>query len=224
MGKLSHRFEMALKHTNRWRTSWWPKRRRTWPLQAAHCRVHFRAWALAVLLSLAAVAPSWPQAGPSVEYQVKAAFLLNFAKFVEWPPGAFQSEEAPIILCVFRHDPFGSALDGIIGGKTINRREIQARRINALPDLKSCHLVFVSDREAKRLSEILNSLKGASALVVGESEGFADRGGGFQFYLEDNKVRFRANVDALRRANLTVSSKLLALARIVRDQDHPKGS
>lgn len=163
------------------------------------------------------------QANLPNEYQVKAAFLYNFAKFVEWPPEAFQSEKAPVTFCVFGHDPFGSALDEVIRGKTINSRELLVRRTNELPDLKACHLVFVSGRENQRQSEIINSLKGSSALVVGESEDFAERGGGIQFFLEENKIRFSVNVDAVQRAGLKVSSKLLSLARIVRDEGHPKG-
>jgi YfiR/HmsC-like len=195
--------------------------RRTRSLRASPVRLC--ATALAALIALVGATPTWAQASPSVEYQVKAAFLLNFAKFIEWPPNVFQGEKTPIAVCIFRYDPFGSALDDIIRGKTINNREVLARRIAELPDLKSCQLVFVSDREDKLLSEILNSLKGASALVVGESEGFAERGGGVQFFLEDNKLRFAVNVDAVQRAHLTVSSKVLALARIVHDQGHPKG-
>jgi YfiR/HmsC-like len=193
-------------------------------VHAAHCRVQFYAMALAALLSLAHTTPTRAQASPSVEYQVKAAFLLNFAKFVEWPSDTFQSEKAPIILCVFRHDPFGSTLDEIIRGKTINNREVSARRINELPDLKACQMVFVSNGEDKRLSEVLNSLRGASALVVGEGENFAEHGGGIQFFLEDNKLRFAVNVDAVQKARLSVSSKLLALARIVHDSGHPEGN
>jgi hypothetical protein len=199
-------------------------RRETGSLQAVHRRVQFCATTLATLLSLAAATPTRAQASPSVEYQVKAAFLFNFARFVEWPSDGFQGEKDPIILCVFRYDPFGSALDEIIQGKTINKREVMARRVNELPDLKTCQLVFVSQREEKRLSEVLSSLTGASALVVGESDGFAERGGGIQFFLEASKLRFAVNLDAIHRARLTVSSKLLALARIVHDQDHPKGS
>lgn len=215
---------MTVSDTNRLRASLRQRRRRTRSLHTLHFRVPFCAPALAALLSLAAANTTWAQASPSVEYQVKAAFLFNFAKFVEWPSGAFQSEKAPIVLCVFRHDPFGSALDDIVRGKTINNREVLARRITELQDLKSCQLVFVSDRDDQRLSEILNSLKGVSALVVGESDGFAERGGGIQFFLEDNKLRFAVNVDVLQRVRLTVSSKLLTLARIVHDQDHPKGN
>jgi YfiR/HmsC-like len=192
-------------------------------VQAPHRRVQFYATALAALLSLAYTTPTRAQASPTVEYQVKAAFLLNFAKFIEWPPDVFKNDTAPITFCVFGHDPFGSALDDILLGKTINKREILARRIKELPDLKACQLVFVSDTEDKQMSEIINSLKGSSALTVGESKDFAERGGEIQFYMEENKVRFSANVDAVQRARLIVSSRLLALARIVHDQGHPNG-
>jgi hypothetical protein len=159
-----------------------------------------------------------------VEYQVKAAFLFNFAKFIEWPDKAFQGEKGTISVCVFRYDPFGGALDEIIRGKVIGERVVQAKRITELGELKACQIVFVSAREEKRLQEILNSVKGTSALVVGESEDFAARGGGIQFFVEANKLRFAVNVDAMQRAQLRVSSKLLALAKISHDQEQAKGN
>lgn len=165
-----------------------------------------------------------PEDTPSVEYQLKAAFLLNFAKFVDWPPDAFPNEKTPINLCVFRHDPFGVALEEVIREKAINNRGLLAQRINDLGDLKTCQLVFVSDSEGRQLPQILSSLKGASVLVVGESTDFAERGGAVQFFIENNKLRFAINVDAIHRAHLQASSKLLALARIVHDNGHPKGS
>jgi len=189
-------------------------------LRSARSRI--RACTVAFLAVTGAI-PTRPQAAPSVEYQVKAAFLFNFAKFVEWPQDAFQSDKAPISLCLFRHDPFGGALDEVIREKAINNHELQARRINDLAQLKACQLVFVSQKEEGQLPEILTSLKGASALVVGESADFAERGGAVQFFLENNKLRFAINVDAIQRARLQASSKLLALARIVHDKDHPKG-
>jgi len=199
--------------------------RATKTLRPAHCVVQLCALAVAALLSLGGTTSARAQDNPSVEYQVKAAFLLNFAKFIEWPPNTFQNERSPMTVCVFGYDPFGSALDEIIRGKNIENHELLARRINEVPDLKKgCQLVFVSAREEKRLPEILNNLKGVSALVVGESENFAERGGGIQFYLENNRMRFVINVDAVQRAHLTVSSKLLALARIVHDPGHPKGN
>lgn len=186
-------------------------------------RLRVRVCAMVLLLSSASV-PLSSQSAPSVEYQVKAAFLFNFAKFIEWPTDAFPDEKTPITVCVFRYDPFGGALDDVIRGKTINNRELAVRRITGLPDLKGCQLLFISDREDKLLDEIEKNVKGASILVVGEGPEFAERGGSVQFFLEQNKLRFAINVDAVQRARLQVSSKLLALARIVHDSGHPKGS
>jgi hypothetical protein len=180
----------------------------------------FPGYAVRINTELAARSES----SPSMEYQVKAAFLLNFAKFIEWPPNVFESEKTPISVCVFGYDPFGRALDDLTRGKNINSRVLLARRITELQDLKACELVFVSEKEGKRLPEILHNLKGTSALVVGEGEDFAELGGGIQFFLENNRLRFAVNVDAVQRAHLTVSSKLLALAKIVHDQGPPGGN
>lgn len=197
---------------------------RTKLLRAAHRGMRLCALSVAAFLGLAGQTSTRAQNSSPVEYQVKAAFLLNFAKFIQWPSNIFQDEKTPITVCVFRYDPFGNALDEIIRGKNVNNRELLARRINDLPELSACHLVFVSAREEKRLPEILNSLKGTSALVIGEAGGFAEHGGGIQFFLEDNRLRFAVNVDAVQRARLTISSKLLALARIVHDQGDQKGT
>jgi len=184
----------------------------------------FCALAAAALLVLGAATSASAQDSPSVEYQVKAAFLFNFAKFVDWPLNSFPDEKTPITICIFRYDPFGSALDDIIRGKNIDNRPFVKRRIDDIGELKACQIVFVSAREDKLLSDILNNLKGTSALVVGESENFAERGGEIQFYLENNRMRFTVNVDAVQRARLSISSKLLTLAKIVHDPEHPKGN
>lgn len=176
------------------------------------------------MLALASATPAMAQSSAPIEYQLKAAFLLNFVRFVAWPPAALENEKTPITVCVFKYDPFGSALDEVIRGKSINNHEVQVKRTNELLQLQGCQLIFVSEREENRLAEILASLKGASALVVGEGEDFAERGGAIQFFLENNKLRFAVNVDAISRARLQASSKLLALARIVHDAGHPKGS
>jgi len=215
---------MTSNHTNRLLGSFWLRRRGTRSLRAVHYHVQFCVMALALFIAVTDMIPIWAQVNQSVEYQVKAAFLYNFVKFVDWPPDAFQSEKSPITLCVFRYDPFGSALDEVIAGQTLNNRRLLVQQINKLPDLKACQLVFVSDREDKHLPEILDSLEGASALVVGEGEDFAEHRGGIQFFLENKRLRFAVNVDAIQRARLKVSSKLLALARIVHDGRHPKGA
>lgn len=187
-------------------------------------RAWFCAIALVALLGVPGGTLIWGQASPPVEYQVKAAFLFSFAKFVEWPAEAFLNEKTPITLCVFGHDPFGGALDEIVRGEAINHREVLVRRINELPGLNSCQLIFVGNREDKRLSELLNSLRGASVLLVGETEGDAEAGMVIQFFSEGNQLRFAVNVDAMQRTKLSVSSKLLALAKIVHNGGHPKGN
>ncbi|MGH9774943.1 MAG: YfiR family protein [Candidatus Acidiferrales bacterium] len=151
------------------------------------------------------------------EYQVKAAFLYNFAKFVDWPSDAFVSDTAPINLCVIGQDPFGDALDDAVRDKSIGRHKLVIRRTKKLDDEKACQIIFLSDSESKRLPEVLRSVSGASTLLVGERQAFAEQGGVIAFLLEDNKVRFAINVDAAERARLKISSKLLALATIVHD-------
>jgi len=152
------------------------------------------------------------------EYELKAAFLFNFAKFIEWPPGAFLDPKSPMILCTFNDDAFGVVLDEIVRAKTINGRAIVVRQMKKAEALTACQVVFVGAAENKRLSELLEGLKGSTTLFVSDIPGSAERGGGIEFYLEDNKMRFSINVDAVQRAHLAISSKLLTLAKIVHDQ------
>jgi hypothetical protein len=160
------------------------------------------------------------QAAPQAptEYQIKAAFLYNFVKFVEWPPETLPGNRAPIVVAVLGKDPFGSALDDVILGKVVDGHPIQILRTNSMQDLKACQIAFISPSEVKRLPEILVGLRGSSVLTVGEADHFAQLGGMIQFTLEGNKVRFAINVDAAERARLKVSSKLLSLATVVHDE------
>jgi hypothetical protein len=175
------------------------------------------------MLAIPAVRSAAGDAGSPTEYELKGAFLLNFARFIEWPAEAFPSDKTAFSICVFGADPFGAALDDIARGKTINNRELIIRRSNKPAEVKTCQLLFVGDADTKRLPELLENLKGTSVLVIGEIDGFAQRGGGMQFFMENGKVRFLVNVDAVQRAGLKVSSKLLALAQIVHDETHSKG-
>ncbi|HEX2711650.1 MAG TPA: YfiR family protein [Candidatus Acidoferrales bacterium] len=163
---------------------------------------------------------AWAQSEPPPEYQIKAAFLYNFAKFVEWPADAFADPHAPLVLGIVGEDPFGSVLDKLVLDKTVNGRGLLIKRLKHGPDLRNCHILFVSSSERKRVAQILESLQGASVLTVGETQRFAQSGGVIDFILEENKVRFEINSDAAARARLNISSKLLALARIVTDQLH----
>jgi hypothetical protein len=108
-------------------------------------------------MSYSAACPSWlfSQSTGTSEYEVKAGFLYNFAKFVQWPPDAFHDESGPITLCIFGRDPFGDALDNIVRGKIIGGRSFSIRRTNKLDALKNCQLIFMSTDEAVRLKEML---------------------------------------------------------------------
>ncbi|HYM10026.1 MAG TPA: YfiR family protein [Bryobacterales bacterium] len=174
---------------------------------------------------LFALAASWILSGQggnpappaaSLEYQVKAAFLYNFAKFVEWP--ADKPGGGPFVVGVLGKDPFGAALDQAFGGKTINGRAPQIWRITGVAEARQCQILFVSSSEAKRLPEILGTLRSASVLTVSEIEDFAESGGMIRLRTEENKVRLEINVDAATQAGIRISSKLLALARVVRGE------
>ena len=150
------------------------------------------------------------------EYRLKAAFLYNFAKFIDWPSDSFPDSASPIMLCVLGSDPFGSALAETLEGKTVRARPLVIRRFQQVEDVQTCHILFVGRSEEKRLAQTLERLQGSAVVTVGEMEGFARVGGIINFFTEHDKIRFEINVGAAERAGLSISSKLLNLARIVR--------
>ncbi len=180
---------------------------------------------LGILLAILGMASNWTstadaQAGDadSSEYLIKAGFIYNFAKFVEWPSAAFSQPDSPIVIGVLGADPFGNFLDRIVEDKKIGARGFVVRRYKwgkDLKDLKDCKILFVSASERTHIDEILLSVKGLPILTVGETPGFAERGGVIRFTLEDNRVRFEVNVDAAHQADLNISSRLLTLAKII---------
>ena len=183
------------------------------------------AW-MAVLGLLAAglaMAPrACPQSSAPSEYQLKAAFLFNFAKFVDWPDASFSSPQAPFTVCVLGKDPFGHFLDDALENKRIGTRTLAVERLKDKSEARHCQLVFVSTSEADKLPAIIEAVRGASVLLVGETPDFASSGGIIQFTFEDGRVRFLINSDAADRASLRLDSKLLALATVVHE-GHAKG-
>ena len=173
--------------------------------------------ALIVMIAICVVASGAPDthAEPPREYQIKAAFLYNFAKFVEWPTEALIDPNAPIILGVLGKDPFGGALESI-KGKSVKGRKVAIRRFKGMQDLKFSHILFVSSSEKKRLAQIMRTIKDWSVLTVGDMEQFTEAGGIINLIIERNRVRFEINLNAAERAGLKLSSKLLKLAKIVR--------
>jgi hypothetical protein len=150
------------------------------------------------------------------EYQVKAAFLFNFAKYVDWPPQAFADATAPLVIGLVGADAIGDDLAKTIAGRSVNNRPLTVQRLPADADFKGCHLLFVGAAERHRQAEILGKVKGASILSVGEADNFLEQGGVMNFVKRDNRIRFQVNLDAARQAQLNVSSKLLGVAESIK--------
>jgi hypothetical protein len=166
---------------------------------------------LGILLLSGARAQS-PAAG---EYQVKAAFLFNFAKFVEWPPTSFPDASAPLRICVFGRDPFGEELRNITSEKTVNGRKLEVNQVVDLQLARTCHIIFIASSETAQLKRILESLRGTNALTVSDAKGFTEQGGMINFVLENDRVQFEVNRKAAEQAGLKISSKLLSVAKVV---------
>jgi hypothetical protein len=157
-------------------------------------------------LKLSAQTPTSP------EYQVKAVFLFNFAQFVDWPPKAFPEAQTPLVIGVLGEDPFGTYLDETVRGEKVKDRPLVVQRYRRVGEIKTCHVLFISRSETDRLEQILASVKGRNILTVGDAEDFALRGGMIQLVTEKNKIRMRINLEAVKAAGLTISSKLLRVA------------
>jgi hypothetical protein len=147
------------------------------------------------------------------EYQVKAAYLYNFAKFVEWPSAAFSTPDAPLVIGVYGEDPFGPALDALVRDKTVKGRRCVIRRSVRMRDLRSSHVVFVGASQ-EPAAQALKELEGTSVLVVGEHADLLENGGMVLFSVDDGRVVFTIHVGAAAKAHLTISSQLLRLARV----------
>jgi hypothetical protein len=174
----------------------------------------FSFCSLTALLWMLAIGLDWrvfAQDQPS-EYQIKAAFLFNFAKFVEWPPDAFKETNSPIVIGVLGENVFGNSLAATIRDKTVNDRHFEFKTFNSPAEATNCHILFVSPRLKESLPNVVAGLHNASVLTVGETDDFIKAGGMVNFLIEDNKIRFQINDDAAKKAGLKISSKLLALA------------
>jgi len=148
------------------------------------------------------------------EHQVKAAFLLNFTKFVEWPQAAFGDEHSPITICVLGEDPFGGALDQIVEGEVVDGRRVIVRRLKEPPAAKQCQVLFVSP-VIKDVSQILSTVRPGILTVGEEGDHFLRDGGVISFVIENRHVRFDINQSAAENEGLKLSSRLLRVARSV---------
>ena len=151
------------------------------------------------------------ESAPS-EYEAKAAILLNFVRFTDWPPEAFTSAEAPFVIGVVGKDPFGATLDRTFSGKSVKGRSFVVKRLTTDQNLKACHVLFVSPSEKRRQRDLLDKLRGASVLTVGDTYDFRDHSGVVQFVPRDKSVGFNINLNAAKAGRLHISSNVLRQA------------
>jgi hypothetical protein len=154
----------------------------------------------------------------SEEYRLKLAFLYNFAKFVDWPADAFPSPQAPLKLCIVGRDPFDSELKQQLSERSVNGHPYVIQSLRVGDELTGCHLIFVPAGSDASFPSILRRVGNSSAITVGETMGFAHRGGTVNFVLEGTKLRFEVNLDASQRSRSRISSRLLVLAKLVKEQ------
>jgi hypothetical protein len=166
---------------------------------------------LPAFLFLAFSGPS-AEAQISREYQLKAVFLYNFAQFTDWPHSAFADEKSPIVIGILGADPFGPVLEETIKGETVRGRPLVIEHYRRADDIKTCHIVFISQSELRHTNDIVSSLKGKPILTVADADGPSSTEATIRFVVENNKVHFRINQEAATAANLVLSSKLLRLA------------
>lgn len=170
------------------------------------------------LLCLAGPAAAGAEPEVAKEYQLKAAYLYNFTKFVEWPRERFADDTSPIVIAVLGENPFGDELARLVSGRKVNGRPITVLAARSVREGAAAHLLFISARDEKSLGPALAQLHAAGVLTVGESPGFAAGGGIITFILEADKVRFEINLTAAEQSRLKLSAQLLKLATVVRRQ------
>jgi hypothetical protein len=171
--------------------------------------------ALVLAWVLIAVSGLLAQAAKPTDYDVKAVYLYNFGRFVEWPSTVTAKSEV-FNVCILGQDPFGPALDATLAGETISGKSISAKRISTPQEAVNCQILFMSSAEESRLNKIIEALDKGAVLTVSDMPQFSRRGGMIQFVVEGKKVRFEVNLTAVQRAGLTLSSELLKVATAVR--------
>jgi hypothetical protein len=171
--------------------------------------------ALALAGALVAVPCLGAQGSRPTDYDVKAAYLYNFGRFVEWPAGGTSNSDL-FTVCVLGQDPFGPALEATLAGETVGGKKAAAKRISVPQEAAGCQILFMSSAEENRLDQVLEALHKEAVLTVSDMPKFSQRGGMIQFVLEGKKVRFEVNLSAVQRAGLSLSSELLKVATTVR--------
>jgi len=179
------------------------------------------AWFLTALLVSSSGAPALraETVDADMAKRVKAAYLFQFTRFVQWPEGSFPDEQSPIVIGVLGRDPFGRTLDSTVADEKVRGRGIEVRRLGQgeefYESVRGCHVLFVSDSLGPELDPMLEAWHDSSMLTVSDIDGFAVRGGIVELAPEQGRIIFKVNRIAAERAGLKLSARLLRLARIV---------
>ena len=147
------------------------------------------------------------------EEQLKAAFLVSFTKYIDWPPEAFKTPADPVVIGILGNDPFGPEFDASLKTKKGLTRPVELRRIRNVEDAGGCHLLYISESETPRLPAILGALRGKQVFTVGENKDFMKHGGMLRFWRDGDNVAFYINNTVARAAGLAVQARLLQLSR-----------
>ena len=164
------------------------------------------------LLTLAMLTASRLPAQVSPEYKLKAAFLFNFTKFVDWPATAFEETTSPVVIGILGEDPFDGALEEVVQGRVANGRPLAIRRSRRVDDLRGCHVLFICASEKSRQAQITASFKGSAVLTVSDTGEFLASGGMIKVTLVDRKPRLEIDAAAAERAGLKIQAQLMELA------------
>lgn len=191
----------------------------------AHSNIRRLALAITLLpLLVAATATSAhaQETEASSEYLIKAGFIYNFANLVQWPSTSFSQADSPIVIAILGEDHFGSTLDRALQGKKIDGHTFVIKRLKSVSELvksagnpREFQILYVSASAMPHMTEAFQAVRGLPILTIGEAPGFAKNGGIINLVLQDNRVRFEVNVKAAKDADLNISSRLLALARVI---------
>jgi hypothetical protein len=172
---------------------------------------------LAIVLVLMCAETVGGDAMPApTEAHVKAVFLYNFTKYVDWPATVFPTSNTPITIGVYGENPFGEDLKNAVAGKLVGGRTVAVRQIGGAENLAQCQILFIGRSEKTHISEILATVKNLPVLTVGESDPFAENGGIVNFVKKDGRIRLEINLQSAQQANLRISSKLLSVADVVK--------
>ena len=176
---------------------------------------------LAVAFLIAFVARPQPANAQveSLEHEIKAAFLYNFVKFVEWPASSFPRPDAAVTICLMGPDPFGATLDDLIENEQVQGRPLAIRRLGRTDATAGCHVLFVAPAERGTFEAILRTVDTGRVLTVSDEMEFLAAGGHISFFMESNRVRFAVNAPVVRQAEFQINSRLMRLARIHGEPD-----